>query len=104
MKTPVCGKLTSGGEGPTVSKRTCWVEEGAEEETARELRGCWKVHLSGDLKGRRNNQNELRELEVRERRGRGGGGRASPQGSGQSRDAPRPLLIGALWCLQGKRP
>lgn len=37
-----------------------------------ELRGCWKVHLSGDLKGRRNNQNELRELEVRERRGRGG--------------------------------
>lgn len=65
-----------GGDGPTVNKRTCWVEEGAEEETARMLRGCWKVHLSGDLKGKHpgrwNNQNEERELEVRGKRGRGG--------------------------------
>ena len=52
MKTAVCGKLTLGGKGPTVNKRTCWVEEGAEEETVRMLRGYWKVHLSGDLKGK----------------------------------------------------
>lgn len=45
------------------------VEEGAEEETARELRGCWKVHLNGDPKGKHpgrwNSQNKERELDVR---------------------------------------
>lgn len=39
VKAPARGKLTLGVEGPIVNRRTCWLEVGAEEETAGEVGG-----------------------------------------------------------------
>ena len=41
-----------GWRGADSQQENMFVEEGAEEETARELRGCATVHLSGDPKGK----------------------------------------------------